>query len=265
MRRILLRRLAIAGLLLGLAGCDLLDVFLEPPEADPNDRVAVGTVLQAPSINVDGVPVLSELTVANVFVGQRGPGADILLVPPDPLVGARVTLTMIDDSVIDVSLPHLEEGMYMTTSSDDATLEYRTGAQYRTTIVEGGITYEMDVERAPAPEEPQGIPDVHGLNQPLVVTWTPRRTGLVEVYRITAGGAVQTFTNRPADIRELVHLALQREPEDPRVEIPGTAFQSRGTYVAVLFVMRRGFPDSGLFAGSTLMVGAGESRVFQVD
>ncbi|MFW6369515.1 MAG: hypothetical protein ACOC0J_02915 [Myxococcota bacterium] len=248
-----------------LAGCDLLDLF-DPQPPDPVDRVAVGTVLGVPAVELPtGVPALEETTAANLFLGRRGPGVDIALDTPEPLTTAEVTLTIVDEAVTDVHLPHVGDGVYATTSADDATLVYLPGATYRSTIVEGGRIYEMDVEQAPAAEAPSGVPDVHALGQPLTISWTQRRTALVEVHRLSASGAVQTYTNRPGDIRELIHLALQKEPDEPELTIPGDAFLGRGPHVLVLFILSRGFPDSGLFAGSTLMAGAGEAVHFQVD
>ena len=262
----MLTRIALAAfLLLFVSACDVLDLF-GPEPSDPNDRVAAGTILRIPGVDLpDGTNVIEPMADARLFFGERGAGADIFMSPPEPLTNASVTLTMVDDVVVDISMPHTEDGFYGVSSVEDEDLEYRAGATYRTTITEAGRIFEMDVEQVPSPEVPENVPSVHPRGQPMTLTWSQQRTALVEVFRLTLSGAIHTHSSIPKDVEEIVWLALQKEPEEPELEIPAEAFEESGSYVLVFIVLKKGIPDSSLFAGSSLMAGAGETVAFEVE
>ncbi|HYO55060.1 hypothetical protein [Archangium sp.] len=285
MKRLLLSTAATALLLSPLA-CD----FEKTGNQLFAEKVMVGTLLSTPDVNVSmtamagndagtlpdgGVPEGDRLTIpgqtaAFVFFGTRNgeQGA------PEPLANATVRIEVPNGSTI--NLENKGAGIYSVTSgfSEDAGVQYQSGATYNFVASHGGNSHVGQVKDAPALEpiqalHPNGGYVRHTANQGLTLQRPPvagdkeRTLGFVTVFPLGKNGekGAPTYTNMPKEPLDFLKLvALPDAWKKASIDIPGSAFpQSASNYLVVFQTARLGGPESNnLFYGSALLVGTAD-------
>lgn len=210
-------------------------------------------------------------TVVNAYFGQRQ--SESLDTPPSPVTGATITLS---DGTNTWPLAELGAGNYGLLGADGG-ITYISNATYVFTVNHAGVTYQAQVERAPAQER---SPELHTsagyieLNAGQGTTITREATGsastrnlaFVTVLPINRDGqrGDPTWTNVPKDpVGFLKLVLLPDEWKADAIAIPGTAFpDANKNYVIVMQAAKLGGPvGDTLFTGSPVIAGTADVGV----
>jgi hypothetical protein len=263
--------LSTAGLL-ALPGCDLTAT-----------TVVAGTLVLTPEIKVPGQFDVAAEVVASAWVAERESATSTT--EPKGIKGATVGITFPGNRV---ELPEegSQDGLYLTTSVDDAALEYLDGTQYtfRATLPDGSVAEYGGTVKAPTRLSPAVLtldptptavfPDltqvgVHPKNTALTVSWPAEQYGryaYVSVFRAKANDLENpelVFDNRPESAEEIIQFILGTPPTS--VSIPADTFAQDGIYGVVVVIMNKQddlLPNT--FLGSPILAGSGAAILLGV-
>ncbi len=210
--------------------------------------------------------------LAYLFFGQRQ--GDALDVAPVGVAGAKVTLTEVGGPTWD--LTEASGGTYQLFGAD-AGFTYKELATYHFTVVESGVTYVSEIEKAPALERISQFHPANGYvdqpaNQPFTFTRAEPASdvdlnlGFITVLPVKTNGStlVPTYTNIPMAPLEFLKLVLApQEYKKTSVTIPASAFPSaNANYIMVFQAVKLGGPKTdNLFTGSAILAGTADVAV----
>ena len=264
--------LPLAGALLSVAsGCDLTAT-----------TVVAGTLVSTPALEVPGQFNVKAEVIASAWVAERDSATSTN--EPTPLQGATVSVTFPGNRVALVE--ESQPGLYLTTSVDDAALQYVDGTQYtfRASLPDGSVAEYGGSVTAPSrltpaaltlsPQPTEVFPDlaqvgVHPKNTALTVSWASEQYGryaYVSVFRAKADDLENpelVFDNRPESAEEIIQFILGTPPTS--VTIPAETFAQDGIYGVVVVIMNkhdRLLPNT--FLGSPVLAGSGAAVLLGV-
>ena len=259
-----------------LVGCDLL-------ESVKSTVVVTGLVVKTPKISVAGLIDLDAEVVATSWVGERESATS--KETPSPVPGAKASVVYAG-----VTLPLVEKdaGLFETTSVEEPTLQYESGASYAfvATLPEDGSTEYGGSVKAPTALEPAAVkftpapgaahaqfPDarMHPKDTALTLDWPALTYGkhafVSVVYAdplnvMNAKDPEFVYDSRPESASEIIEFVLG-EPVQT-LTIPAETFSKAGIYGVMLFVVDRGSPRTNTFLGSPFIAGSGIAALFAV-
>ena len=239
-----------------------------------HDRMIVATLVSVPALVAPGGQEIAPAgAAADLFWGQKAPGANPLVVPSEGLPGAtaRVERTPTGAAAEALLLADQGDGHYVGTSADAPALAFAAGDSLLARVVSGGESFSVGPVVAPPADPPLGLPvpgvdAPHPLGEHLPVSRAGALPAFVTVFELGAGGPVQTWTNLPAGVTGLLNVAFNPSPwEVETYTIPGDkAFPRAGSYAVVITAVARGETADPLYSGSSLYVGAGAGAVVVV-
>lgn len=262
-----------AALVVAVPGCDITAT-----------TVVAGTLVLTPEVKVPNYFDVDAEVVASAWVAERASATSTD--EPTPINGATVAVTYAGNRV---SLPAegSQDGLYLTTSVDDAALEYVDGTQYtfRAALPDGSVaeyggTVSAPTRLTPAvltlePQPTEVFPDlaqvgVHPRNTALTVSWPAGgqygRYAYVSVLRAKADDLKNpevVFDNRPESAEEIIQFILGTPPTS--VTIPAETFDQDGIYGVIVVMMNKQddlLPNT--FLGSPILAGSGAAVLLGV-
>lgn len=204
-----------------LAGCEAIDSLKEDVEGLTNPLVVQGMYLGGgePEAGVDlSGTDFDQAAQATVLLADAASVDDL---QNAPVTGASVTLR--SETGGSVALGDEGGGRYAASSEDG--LVYAAGEQFVMSI-ETDVLSKVAIVAPPEPEV--DLPDTHTAGEPLNVLINDTDVDSAVVVVIDGASGEVTFSNEPADIRELYDLTHGKGTT--RVEIPGEAFRSPSVY-----------------------------------
>ncbi len=243
-----------------------------PDASIPQIPPDAGFGFDAGGFLADAGYTLPPQTLALLFLGQRQ--GDSLDVAPVGVAGAKVTLTEVGGKSWE--LAELGSGNYQLLG-EDAGFTYKDLATYDFTIVQGGITYVAEVDKAPPLERITAFHPANGYveqvaNQPFSfirpepASGVDLNLGFVTVFPVKTDGSRldPTYTNVPTQPLQFLKLVLApQEWKTSSVTVPASAFPTaNANYVIVLQSVKLGGPKSdNLFTGSAILAGTADVAV----
>lgn len=204
-----------------LAGCEAINALKDDVEGLTNPLVVQGMYLGVgePEAGVDlGGTDFDKAAQATVLLADAASVDDL---ENAPVTGAAVSLR--SETGGSVALGDEGGGKYAA-SSDDG-LVYAGGEQIALAI-ETDVLSKVAIVAPPEPDA--GLPDTHAAGEPLVVDLAGQGFDMALVVVVDGASGEVTFSNEPADIRELYDFT--HGDGTTRVEIPGGAFGRSSVY-----------------------------------
>lgn len=267
--RKLLRLLSVSAIAVALPSCDLV-------KSATSTIIVSGLLVSSPEIQYQGLFDLKAETIATAWVGERESGTSSE--EPDPISGADVSVT--EGSKI--TLSEQQDGIYLKSSVEDATLAYTPGATYVfDALVQGDAEVYGGQGVAPPKLENDDLTfnpalgahpmiaqlKTHTANTDLTVTW-PQDSGryayvtVLRADRANPDQPQQVFDTKPETAKEILDFVLGDPPTS--VTIPAATFDRDGLYAVLLVAANKGGPRSNTFFGSPYLIGSGAVSLFAI-